>query len=230
MGWTFLLDQDAPMNYAAKIVHHNQLLEDLQERLGRPESTEDPTLDTYNEESRKLGFNLADYYLLSKKNYQLTLVWRIFFWELYAIVSGIVCCIIPVYIYGLGVAHSSGKTDGLFAAAFAVYQANVLTHHMQMFVTIRNYTWFFGLTCTISLLIFWPTMILQSNYGFYESEYLDHQFGHLFFDQWFLQLSAVLLTTFVIVMPIYVFKFFKMRLLYPEFYPLDQSTWSKKEP
>ena len=83
-------------------------------------------------------------------------MWRALAWEVLAIASGVACALIPVYTYGDGVANYSGKTEDLFTIGFAAYQANVLTHHMQMFVTIRNYTAFFGVTCAISLSFMWP--------------------------------------------------------------------------
>ena len=118
-------------------------------------------------------------------NYQLTLVWRTLAWELLAVVSGIACALIPVYTYGYGVANGSGKTEDLFTIGFAAYQANVLTHHMQMFVTIRNYTAFFGVTCAISLSFLWPIMTVAQNYDLLAQERLSRHIGTIIFDQFF---------------------------------------------
>lgn len=37
-------------------------------------------VDIYEEETEKLKFNIADYYIFSKVNYQLPLVYRTFLW------------------------------------------------------------------------------------------------------------------------------------------------------
>ena len=123
MGWTFLLDQDVPMVHAAKIVHSNPLLDNLK-RKGKIQ-TEQPLkasdLDIYDEEEKNLKFNIADYYVFSKNHYQLNLIKRCMIWEVLAIASGIVCCLIPFYIYGYGVANWTGRTEDLFTVAFATY-------------------------------------------------------------------------------------------------------------
>ena len=112
------------MTYAAKMVNNT---------IGNKSDlviSKDNSTEIYDEECRKLGFNISDYYLFAKKNYQLTLVYRTLLWELLAFCSGITCFFIPFKIYGYGVANSSAKTEDLFTIYFASYQANVLTHHL----------------------------------------------------------------------------------------------------
>lgn len=138
--------------------------------------------------------------------------------------AGVTCFFIPFFIYGYGVANSSGKTEDLFTVYFATYQANVLTHHMQMFMTIRNYTSFFVVTSLISLSVLWPITILLCNYNLFPSDNLHHHLGEIIFDQFFYQLSSVVLSTVIILIPVYSFKVIKMRLLSPQFFPLNQST------
>ena len=86
---------------------------------------------------------------------------------------------------------------------------------MHLFVSIRNYSTFFAFTCPFALSLLWPIMILLANYDVFTCENLARHLGHIMFDQFFLQFSAVLLSTSIIVIPIYIFKFVKMRLLYP---------------
>ena len=178
----------------------------------------------YAEEPAKLRFNIADYYLFSKMKYQLPLVYRALVWGALAIFSGIMCFYIPFFIYGYGVAGPNGKTEDLFSVYFAAYQANVMTHHVQMFVTIRNYTSFFGLTAVISISILWPCAILLCHFEWLTSENLYRHYGNLFFEETFYQFSAVFLATIIVILPIYFFKAIKMRLLFPKFFPTDQST------
>mmetsp|Transcript_38763 Transcript_38763/g.50753 ORF Transcript_38763/g.50753 Transcript_38763/m.50753 type:complete len:145 (+) Transcript_38763:1430-1864(+) len=142
-------------------------------------------------------------------------------WGILAICSGIVCFYVPFYIYGYGVASQSGKTEDLFSIYFASYQANVLSHHVQMFITIRHYSGFFGLTSTVSMAVLWPFTLVLCQYELLPSEMLYRHYGTLFWDELFMQASSVLLTTFFIILPIYVFKVVKMRLLYPEFFPTN---------
>ena len=109
--------------------------------------------------------------------------------------------------------------------AFATYQANVLTHHLQLFVTIRNFTSFYAFTCTLAILFMWPMFILLSHFAATSRETLSFRMGEILLDQFFLQFSTIWLSTILIVGPIYIFKFFKMRLYFPEYYPLNQSTY-----
>ena len=183
------------MNHAAKIVHRNPILDnfvakrqaEIAKKEGKPVEIEpkkdqSDKVDIYDEETKNLRFSIADYYLFSKLNYQLPLVWRALVWELLAIVSGVACALIPIYIYGYGIANYSGKTEDLFTVGFAAYQANVMTHHMQMFVTIRNYTAFFGVTCVISLSFLWPILTVAQNYNFLAEERLGRHIGIIIFD------------------------------------------------
>jgi hypothetical protein len=113
------------------------------------------------------------------------LVYRTFLWEAYAIVAGAVSFYIPFWVYGDGVGNGTGKVEGVFAIAFASYQANVLIHNMQLFMTIRNFSTFFAITCPISILALWPIMIVLANYNVFTSENLDHHLGILMWDQFF---------------------------------------------
>ena len=214
---TFVMDQDVPMAHAANMVDNN---------TGKPDSlpTKDNSKEIYEEECKKLGFNISDYYLFAKKSYQLPLVYRTLLWELLAFCSGITCFFIPFKIYGYGVSNSFAKTEDLFTIYFASYQANVLTHHLQIFLTIRNYTRFVAIASCLSFLMLWPLTIVMANYNVFPSENLNHHLGEILFDQFFYQLSSMVLSTFIIVMPIYAFKVFKMRVFYPQFFPLNQST------
>lgn len=92
---------------------------------------------------------------------------------------------------------------------------------MQLFMTIRNFSTFFAITCPISILALWPIMIVLANYNVFTSENLDHHLGILMWDQFFYQASSVVLSAFIVVAPIYIFKFFKMRVFYPQFFPTD---------
>lgn len=208
------------MQHAAKIVNRNPLLDNLQaKKTGQELPPEDQSVDFYAEEEKSLRYNISDYYMFNKHKYQLPLVYRTLVWEVLAIISGIVCFYIPFGVYGYGVADSSGRTEDLFSTYFASYQANILTHHLQMFVLIKNYTRFFAITCTASLSMLWPITIVLCNYQILPSEVLHHRMGEIFYDQFFLQLSSVVLSTAVIILPIYCFKIIKMRLVYPQFYP-----------
>ena len=183
-----------------------------------------PRENIYEEEQRLLRYNLADYYPFSKVKYQLPLIYRTFVWEILAICSGIVCFYIPFYVYGYGVANSKGMTEDLFSIYFASYQANILTHHLQMFVTIRNYTRVFAITSIVSLSMLWPITIVLCNYQLVPSENLGYHLGEIIFDQFFFQASSVILATAIVIIPIYAFKVIKMRFVYPEFFPTSQST------
>jgi len=142
-------------------------------------------MSIYDEETKNLRYHIADYYLFSKLTYQLPLVWRTFLWQAFAVYAALACGTIPFAIYGKGVGDGSGKTVDLFSVAFATYQAIVMVHHMQMFVTIRNYTKFFAFTCTLSILILWPCTMLLSHFELVESEELAGELGNIMFDQWF---------------------------------------------
>ena len=67
------------MAHAAKIVHRNPLLDKLKEKQTGKE-VEDRKVDIYDEEQKNLRFNISDYYLFSKKYYQLPLVYRTMLW------------------------------------------------------------------------------------------------------------------------------------------------------
>ena len=185
-------------------------------------------IDIFEEESRKIGFNIADYYLFSKQKYQLTLIYRCFTWEFYALIAGLVCYYIPFSVYGYGVVNSSGMTDDLFSIYFAAYQANIVIHHMQLYVTIRNYTKVFAVSCVVSISALYPITMIMCNYELFPSENLWRHIGEIIFDQFFYQASSVVLASFIVVMPIYIFKTIKMRFVYPHFYPQGQSTCDKE--
>ena len=63
MGWVLIMDQDAPMVHAAKVVNHHPKLEKFVKE--KPSKTANK-VDIYKEETLNLGFNIADYYLFSK--------------------------------------------------------------------------------------------------------------------------------------------------------------------
>ena len=183
MGFTFILDQDVAISHAAKVVNRSALLDNLAaKQTGVPVAPEDNSIDIYEEEYRKVGFSLSDYYLFSKNQYQATLVARTFGWELLGMLSGITCFYIPFWIYGYGVADSSGKTEDLFSIYFAAYQACVFTHHMQMFITIRNFTKVMVITSCISLSMLWPISIIMCNYELFPSDNLQYHLGEIIFD------------------------------------------------
>lgn len=96
---------------------------------------------------------------------------------------------------------------------------------MHMFVTIRNFSNFFAFTCTLALSLTWPIMMVLANYNIFTSENLERHLAYVMFDQFFLQASSVFLATFIIITPIYIFKFVKMRIVYPQFFPMNQSTY-----
>ena len=225
MGFTFVMDQDAPMIHAAKVVNRNALLDNYNARKhGQPVlPTEDKAKDIYAEESQNLRYNIADYYLFSKVYYQLPLIYRTFIWEVLAVCSGLICFYIPFYVYGYGVANHSGRTEDLFSIYFASYQANILTHHLQMFVTIRNYTKVFAISSVVSMSMLWPITILLCNYELAPSENLNHHLGEIIFDQFFYQASSVIIATAIVIIPIYAFKVLKMRFKFPQFFPQNQS-------
>ena len=54
-----------------------------------------------------------------------------------------------------------------------------------MFVLIRNYTYFYGITCPISLSMLWPITTVMCNYQIFPSEMLHHRMEEIFFDQFF---------------------------------------------
>ena len=219
------------MAHAAKFVHKNPLLDNLKAKTPPKEKSKDnkviqvvektgSVIDVYEEETRKLRYHISDYYLFAKHKNQLSLPYRVFSWEALALFSGFICFIIPFYSYGYGVANSSGRTEDLFTAAIAVYQANVLTHHMQMYVTIRNFSTWFAFTSVTALLFLWPMMMLVSQYS---EEHLAYHLGTVIFDQFFLQISSVVLATACVTIILYAFKMVKMRILYPQFFPTKQS-------
>jgi hypothetical protein len=77
---------------------------------------------------------------------------RMMVWSLYSFWNGFVCCYVPLFAYGMGVANASGKTEDLWAVGFVSILINVQIHHFQIFVTIRHYTpWLVG-WCLFSLL------------------------------------------------------------------------------
>ena len=71
MGFTFVLDQDAPMIHAAKVVNRNALLDNYNaKKTGQPIAPPaDKSVDIYAEETKNLRYNIADYYLFSKEKY-----------------------------------------------------------------------------------------------------------------------------------------------------------------
>ena len=146
---------------------------------------------------------------------------RIFFWEAYSILAGFICFILPAAIYGYGVANDTGKTDDLYTVAIATYQAVVMCHHLQLFTTIRNYSTFYAFTCPLSVLWLWPILLICANYGVFGEEVLYLRLGEIIFDQFFYQFSSILLSVALVIVPIYVAKVVKMRILYPHFFPID---------
>jgi hypothetical protein len=50
------------------------------------------------------------------------------------------CYAIPFFGYGMGVGDLSGKNTDLWAAGLVSIMVNILVHHVQIFLLIRNYT------------------------------------------------------------------------------------------
>ena len=168
--------------------------------------------DIYEAETNALGFRLAEYYDFCKVKYQQSILLRILAWELVAVWASICAYYIPFWSWGLGVADSSGRTEDLFAASLAVYSCNIVMHHFQMYVTIRNYTKWFAFTCTLSIIQFYPIFLMAANHV---GDRLWHRIGELIVHQWVLFYGSVVIATFVAIAPIYAFKIIKMTCSHP---------------
>lgn len=73
-----------------------------------------------------------------------------------AIFSGAMNFFIPFFAYQYSVATLTGKSDDYATPAFAGFLANFYAHHMQMFLTIRNYTFFYLFTGTLGIFFLFP--------------------------------------------------------------------------
>ena len=97
------------MIHAAKVENRHELLDKLEAKqtgMDYPLIHQmDALINIYDEEERNLGYNIADYYLFSKNQYQLPLTKRAFIWGLLAICSGIISFYVPFFSYGYGVAN-----------------------------------------------------------------------------------------------------------------------------
>ena len=230
MGWKFVFDQDVPMVHSANLVSSNALLVGTREPSSPEKSIvrkstmamRAASLDAYEEETRKCGLNLADYYAFCKRYYQLPLIMRTLLWEMLGIVSGIVSYYLAFGAYGFGVANESGRTEDMFTIALAVYQSNILIHHLQLFTTVRNWTPFLAVNAVLSLSIMWPWMCVLAQRS-PASEYLRYHVWTALFQQFFLQSSIVVLSTFIVTSIIYLAKIVKMQYAFPAYFPTTSS-------
>ena len=145
MGFVLLLDQDLPFSLSA------------QTDPGKP--------GDYDKEMEALGFNIESYYRFSKKHFMKTALVRVFFWSVYSVYAGAVCYFVPYWAYGLGIANKSGKTEDLWTISLAMIITNVLMHHGQLIIQIRNYTWLIVAAAVFSL-SWLPISILMVEYWF----------------------------------------------------------------
>ena len=109
MGFTLVFDQDAPYFCAAETL---------------PLQNGD-----YDSEDFRLGYNIADFYKFSLTYYNKPTLLRMIVWSAYAFWNGFVCCFVPLYAYGLGMADASGRTEDLWAVGFVSVLINIWVHH-----------------------------------------------------------------------------------------------------
>jgi hypothetical protein len=72
---------------------------------------------------------------------------------------------VPFITYGKGMANYKGKTEDLWTAGLASIMICVGMHHIQLFMQIRNYTWWLAMWCLISFM-WMPIAILVVNWFF----------------------------------------------------------------
>ena len=150
MGWTYVSDQDISVACAAN--YFENIDEDTRTKVDaespspvyispkKKRRTSMSKLHIFEQETRKLGFHIGDYYLFQKTWYIRTILRRLVIWEIYGVLAGFACYYIPFWGYQYGIANKSGKTEDLFATSFASYSAMFLIHTFQILLTIRNFT------------------------------------------------------------------------------------------
>ena len=213
MSQCFLFDQDAPMDCAAKVNDESCAEKRRIAKHGRPESTS--KVSVYDTETEQVGYNIAEYYGFCRENYQKTILTRILAYEVVSIWASFVSYYIPFQSYGLGVANYSGKTEDLFAASLAVYAVNIVMHHFQMYITIRNWSSWFAITCPLSLMVFYPFFLIAAD-SVGESMYA--RIWEITGEQWVLFYGTVIISTFIAVVPIYLVKVYKMTIYAPQYF------------
>jgi len=76
---------------------------------------------------------------------------RVFIWSVWSYFAGFMCYFVPTWAYGKGEANIYGKTEDLWTVSFAAIICNVAMHHLQLFMSIRHFTWWLILWCFISV-------------------------------------------------------------------------------
>jgi len=174
---------------------------------------------TYDEETKKLGYSMPDYYDFCKTHYMRPLFYRMILWATYSFWAGFVSFATAFYAYsdGMGIGGKSGRTNDMWAMAFVSFTANIALHHAQIMLTIRNYTVVLMGWCVFSMLMFIPFTVsfvdfwvgiplLHRQY----SEILGLEAGMF----WAILVLSALLTS----LPILMFKAAKMVLYAPQFF------------
>jgi len=111
-----------------------------------------PGLYTYDIETKGLGFTIASYYKFCRSFNMKSMLYRIIIWSAYSFYAGFFCYYAPFITYGTGMANKLGKTEDFWTAGLASILICVGMHHIQLFMQIRNYTWWLGLWCFISFM------------------------------------------------------------------------------
>jgi len=214
MSQCFLFDQDVPMDCAAK-TNEESFVGRKKEDLTKSQSEKQPTVSIYDTETEEVGYSVAEYYAFTRENYQKTILKRILAYELISVWASFVSYYIPFQAYGLGIANSSGKTEDLFAASLAVYAVNIFMHHFQMYITIRNYSKWFAITCPVSIMVFYPFFLIAADTV---GESMYGRIWEITGEQWVLFYGTVIISTFIAVIPIYLCKVYKMTCYAPKYF------------
>jgi hypothetical protein len=91
---------------------------------------------------------------------------RLLVWSAYSFFAGWICYYVAFQSYGLGVAGKNGKTEDLYTASLAAVMAIVVLHHVQIFQSIRNLTWWLLLWCVISgAMVFMDICLVEYIFG-----------------------------------------------------------------
>lgn len=160
------------------------------------------------------------FYKYNKDFNVVPLFYRCLFWIAYAFPAGFICYYVPFYSYGLSVANIDGKTEDLWAPGLVSIVSNILVHHVQMMIAVRNWTWGLSIACFFSLLTV-PVSFVLVEY-FFGIHLWQRHFRDIYYEQFPIQLFTTLFTVSLICLPIYLWKAVKMMFLHHKYYPRQQ--------
>lgn len=142
------------------------------------------------------------------------MLWYYCVWFALSFAASVVMFFLPAYAYYQAIVDKSGRTDGVWAEGFAVFATMVTVHHIQVYISTRNYTrWLFGFY-VLSYLLFFPLVVVLNDFDLGSTMYRSTFTDILTEPQFWL---SFILATAVISLPLYLIKSIRYNTIIPEF-------------